>query len=147
MRGNFTGGLPNESLRSEEHTSELQSHHDLVCRLLLEKKKPSSCAASALALATGSSDRRNAAGRKRESGSHTATDNAAVADSPLARSRQSASCPLASGGRPPSRLAARSPSSGTAPPDRMAVTAAGGSLAAVPACSAAASAPRAAISL
>jgi len=26
-------------LRSEEHTSELQSHHDLVCRLLLEKKK------------------------------------------------------------------------------------------------------------
>src|SRR5438034_5472009 len=29
-------GLP---LRSEEHTSELQSHSDLVCRLLLEKKK------------------------------------------------------------------------------------------------------------
>src|SRR5437773_6061666 len=28
-----------EDLRSEEHTSELQSHHDLVCRLLLEKKK------------------------------------------------------------------------------------------------------------
>src|SRR5438034_7023190 len=27
------------SLRSEEHTSELQSHSDLVCRLLLEKKK------------------------------------------------------------------------------------------------------------
>src|SRR5437773_3782141 len=27
------------SARSEEHTSELQSHHDLVCRLLLEKKK------------------------------------------------------------------------------------------------------------
>src|SRR6266540_1566629 len=26
-------------LRSEEHTSELQSHHDLVCRLLLDKKK------------------------------------------------------------------------------------------------------------
>src|SRR5437667_12024301 len=25
--------------RSEEHTSELQSHHDLVCRLLLEEKK------------------------------------------------------------------------------------------------------------
>src|SRR5437667_5629847 len=24
--------------RSEEHTSELQSHHDIVCRLLLEKK-------------------------------------------------------------------------------------------------------------
>src|SRR5438132_4226454 len=29
----------NFSLRSEEHTSELQSHSDLVCRLLLEKKK------------------------------------------------------------------------------------------------------------
>src|SRR5207249_9048993 len=29
---------PNE-LRSEEHTSELQSRFDLVCRLLLEKKK------------------------------------------------------------------------------------------------------------
>src|SRR5436190_9565750 len=28
--------------RSEEHTSELQSHSDLVCRLLLEKKKPRS---------------------------------------------------------------------------------------------------------
>src|SRR3970282_2822510 len=28
--------------RSEEHTSELQSHHDLVCRLLLEKKKKES---------------------------------------------------------------------------------------------------------
>src|SRR5215468_12393870 len=31
--------LPSRSSRSEEHTSELQSHHDLVCRLLLEKKK------------------------------------------------------------------------------------------------------------
>src|SRR5260221_11359205 len=39
--------LPKEGLhhfksgisRSEEHTSELQSHSDLVCRLLLEKKK------------------------------------------------------------------------------------------------------------
>src|SRR5260221_3984977 len=28
-------------LRSEEHTSELQSHSDLVCRLLLEKKNTS----------------------------------------------------------------------------------------------------------
>src|SRR5690242_20840165 len=27
------------ALRSEEHTSELQSHVNLVCRLLLEKKK------------------------------------------------------------------------------------------------------------
>src|SRR5437773_9616632 len=33
--------LPEHRLyyRSEEHTSELQSHHDLVCRLQLEKKK------------------------------------------------------------------------------------------------------------
>src|SRR5437773_8066394 len=33
--------------RSEEHTSELQSHHDLVCRLLLEKKKNERCRLSA----------------------------------------------------------------------------------------------------
>src|SRR5260370_1515517 len=31
--------LPLGSGRSEEHTSELQSHLNLVCRLLLEKKK------------------------------------------------------------------------------------------------------------
>src|SRR5438034_6446236 len=30
---------PGHAGRSEEHTSELQSHSDLVCRLLLEKKK------------------------------------------------------------------------------------------------------------
>src|SRR5260221_9764216 len=34
--------------RSEEHTSELQSHSDLVCRLLLEKKKNSCCVGSIL---------------------------------------------------------------------------------------------------
>src|SRR5260221_7882835 len=33
------GFLPGRNIRSEEHTSELQSHSDLVCRLLLEKKK------------------------------------------------------------------------------------------------------------
>src|SRR6266540_7169644 len=33
---------PSHSRRSEEHTSELKSHHDLVCRLLHEKKKKSS---------------------------------------------------------------------------------------------------------
>src|SRR5207248_9915068 len=35
------GGVPHarRSQRSEEHTSELQSPYDLVCRLLLEKKK------------------------------------------------------------------------------------------------------------
>src|SRR5690242_15728396 len=31
--------LTKKKLRSEEHTSELQSHVNLVCRLLLEKKK------------------------------------------------------------------------------------------------------------
>src|SRR2546428_1028503 len=30
---------PGAAIRSEEHTSELQSRSDLVCRLLLEKKK------------------------------------------------------------------------------------------------------------
>src|SRR5260370_25124737 len=30
-------------IRSEEHTSELQSHLNLVCRLLLEKKKKKRC--------------------------------------------------------------------------------------------------------
>src|SRR5699024_12119258 len=33
------GRIVTESPRSEEHTSELQSRFDLVCRLLLEKKK------------------------------------------------------------------------------------------------------------
>src|SRR5260221_10135028 len=43
--GDSVGGDGGETLRrmrprrSEEHTSELQSHSDLVCRLLLEKKK------------------------------------------------------------------------------------------------------------
>src|SRR5437868_12584593 len=41
----MAGNLDNKDLvagtRSEEHTSELQSRFDLVCRLLLEKKKKS----------------------------------------------------------------------------------------------------------
>src|SRR5438067_4006439 len=35
-------GRNDRGLRSEEHTSELQSRFDLVCRLLLEKKKKQS---------------------------------------------------------------------------------------------------------
>src|SRR5437588_8804364 len=35
----LTGQVTVAGKRSEEHTSELQSHSDLVCRLLLEKKK------------------------------------------------------------------------------------------------------------
>src|SRR5260370_14015665 len=34
----FILGIQSPSFRSEEHTSELQSHLNLVCRLLLEKK-------------------------------------------------------------------------------------------------------------
>src|SRR3954462_2392258 len=37
MPSSVTG---DQTCRSEEHTSELQSHDNLVCRLLLEKKKP-----------------------------------------------------------------------------------------------------------
>src|SRR5437667_7460979 len=39
MRSDLLGELALP--RSEEHTSELQSHHELVCRLLLEKKNES----------------------------------------------------------------------------------------------------------
>src|SRR5438034_3314169 len=42
-------------LRSEEHTSELQSHSDLVCRLLLEKKKHKSARRWRIALASNRS--------------------------------------------------------------------------------------------
>src|SRR5438034_2242833 len=38
-RISFRTRLSATRFRSEEHTSELQSHSDLVCRLLLEKKK------------------------------------------------------------------------------------------------------------
>src|SRR5260370_28427110 len=37
--GFLRGGRRRRQNRSEEHTSELQSHLNLVCRLLLEKKK------------------------------------------------------------------------------------------------------------
>src|SRR2546428_5710837 len=38
-RGPACAAGGDRSMRSEEHTSELQSRSDLVCRLLLEKKK------------------------------------------------------------------------------------------------------------
>src|SRR6266851_9036018 len=38
-RPRSSGRRSPSSVRSAEHTSELQSHHDLVCRLLLERKK------------------------------------------------------------------------------------------------------------
>src|SRR5699024_11748304 len=40
----FLSTIPlDHSVRSEEHTSELQSRFDLVCRLLLEKTTPNGC--------------------------------------------------------------------------------------------------------
>src|SRR5690242_21477096 len=39
LLGERDHGLARDASRSEEHTSELQSHVNLVCRLLLEKKK------------------------------------------------------------------------------------------------------------
>src|SRR5688572_32695419 len=39
IEGNRAGLEPPGTSRSEEHTSELQSQSNLVCRLLLEKKK------------------------------------------------------------------------------------------------------------
>src|SRR2546421_7791858 len=39
LRSSHRGGQVVHDGRSEEHTSELQSRSDLVCRLLLEKKK------------------------------------------------------------------------------------------------------------
>src|SRR5436190_16886185 len=39
LKGSGAHSAAAEQYRSEEHTSELQSHSDLVCRLLLEKKK------------------------------------------------------------------------------------------------------------
>src|SRR2546430_11606958 len=43
----FTQGLEEQQERSEEHTSELQSQSNLVCRLLLEKKIHTSSGLSA----------------------------------------------------------------------------------------------------
>src|SRR5438132_5780432 len=40
----IAASLTSGCVRSEEHTSELQSHSDLVCRLLLEKKNQRSTA-------------------------------------------------------------------------------------------------------
>src|SRR5438132_9100356 len=53
--------------RSEEHTSELQSHSDLVCRLLLEKKNLSQLSTSRLA----SSARRSVSEQCRPSASQS----------------------------------------------------------------------------
>src|SRR2546429_6138831 len=46
ISANYSKGVANRCLRSEEHTSELQSRLHLVCRLLLEKKKNTAIALS-----------------------------------------------------------------------------------------------------
>src|SRR2546428_5421304 len=48
LRDGVPEGELARGLRSEEHTSELQSRSDLVCRLLLEKKKMKTAANSRL---------------------------------------------------------------------------------------------------
>src|SRR2546430_3779632 len=45
MDGRLITEMRTAAVRSEEHTSELQSQSNLVCRLLLEKKKLTSVAA------------------------------------------------------------------------------------------------------
>src|SRR4051812_49865299 len=40
LQGRIKCAFDSQGLRSEEHTSELQSHVNIVCRLLLEKKNP-----------------------------------------------------------------------------------------------------------
>src|SRR2546430_5481733 len=52
-RGEDETPISIEEQRSEEHTSELQSQSNLVCRLLLEKKKHVALAILAVALVAG----------------------------------------------------------------------------------------------
>src|SRR5690349_23606533 len=54
------------AVRSEEHTSELQSRRDLVCRLLLEKKKKKIERAQVRTQATASNVRTRQARKKEE---------------------------------------------------------------------------------
>src|SRR5260370_3339227 len=51
--------------RSEEHTSELQSHLNLVCRLLLEKNTPFFVANQALPFASTATERTSSSGSQR----------------------------------------------------------------------------------
>src|SRR2546430_6951890 len=49
-------GVSSHAIRSEEHTSELQSQSNLVCRLLLAKKHPAFIASAPRASPAGSAD-------------------------------------------------------------------------------------------
>src|SRR5690349_23617324 len=51
--GQLSAAVTTHDARSEEHTSELQSRRDLVCRLLLEKKKENDKRAAHAVLAIG----------------------------------------------------------------------------------------------
>src|SRR5688572_31067337 len=50
LREAQAGSSADEPRRSEEHTSELQSQSNLVCRLLLEKKNHTTCSKAAAVL-------------------------------------------------------------------------------------------------
>src|SRR5260370_23561524 len=55
-------GIKMARTRSEEHTSELQSHLNIVCRLLLEKKKNQPSSKEALPTQSGSRDQGRSTG-------------------------------------------------------------------------------------
>src|SRR4030066_2519870 len=59
VRYDHVGRVDNSTGRSEEHTSELQSHLNLVCRLLLEKKKKTQQAAATQVSRCNWSERRS----------------------------------------------------------------------------------------
>src|SRR2546430_12229167 len=61
LRSEYTADNP---LRSEEHTSELQSQSNLVCRLLLEKKQPATTTRTAAARRAATPSRRPGRGTR-----------------------------------------------------------------------------------
>src|SRR5260221_8930896 len=92
----IVNALAELATRSEEHTSELQSHSDLVCRLLLEKKKktadtassPSDCLEPRLAcilIAAPGRDLLVLRSRHDHTSTNAVTTQPSRADSPLVR--------------------------------------------------------------
>src|SRR5262249_34446157 len=97
----FSAGMTTD--RSEEHTSELQSLTNLVCRLLLEKKKP----ASAATRAPPPSPSRAGTAARTSPGTPSRPRPARTAPHPLRPCRAAARCPQrvsGSAGRPPGRV-------------------------------------------
>src|SRR2546427_8975255 len=66
-----TGNVAGRTCRSEEHTSELQSQSNLVCRLLLEKKKKNTYTHSSKPHVVNEIDRRADDNRTACTSSHT----------------------------------------------------------------------------